>query len=122
MNGLDRLMIAALGLALMVAPAWAKDTASARAVAAGRKIAMDNCSNCHVVAADQDIPPILKQKTPSFAELANAPGVSAQSLRRFIGATHWDEHTVPVTMPNPMLSSEQKSDVVAYILSLRTHP
>jgi hypothetical protein len=72
-----------------------------------------------VVAADQEFPPILKQPTPSFAEIANAPDVSAGTLRQFIGHTHWDEKTVPMTMPDTMLSETQKDQVIRYILSLR---
>jgi hypothetical protein len=41
-------------------------------------------------------------------------------LRHFVVTTHWDEKTLPLTMPNPELMDPQIADVVAYILSLRT--
>ena len=120
---MTRWMIAALlmtGASLWTLPAAAK--AHSGSAARGRQIAIDLCSTCHVVAPDQDVPPVLKQPTPSFQAIADRPGVSAEALRRFLGATHWDQKTVPVTMPSPMLSAQQKSDVVGYIFSLRRRP
>jgi hypothetical protein len=40
-------------------------------------------------------------------------------LRKFITTTHWDERTIPITMPDPMLAGDQIPDVISYILSLR---
>jgi cytochrome c551/c552 len=90
-------------------------------MARGEHIARLVCSSCHMVAVDQEYPPILNQATPSFAEIANRPGVTAQSLQRFITSTHWDVDRVPMSMPNPMLSKEQTQAVSRYILSLRKH-
>jgi len=90
-------------------------------VARGGHIARLICSSCHVVAADQEYPPILNQATPTFAEIANRPGVTAESLRRFITTTHWDVDKLPMSMPNPMLTQEQTQAVSLYILSLRRH-
>jgi mono/diheme cytochrome c family protein len=112
----------AIGVAGLAVAAEARDPGVTATVDAGRKIALDTCATCHVVAADQDIAPILKQSTPSFSQIANAPGSSRASLLRFIGATHWDRQSVPITMPNPMLSEMQKGQVVSYILSLRRRP
>lgn len=95
---------------------------SAREVAAGRKVALDLCTPCHVVAKNQPSEPILMQRTPSFEEIANRPGMSTQTLRHFVTSTHWDEKSVPITMPAPMLQPGQVNEVVAYILSLRKSP
>lgn len=89
--------------------------------ARGEHIARLVCSACHVVAVDQEYPPLLKQVTPSFAEIANRPGVSVESLRRFITATHWDVDKLPMSMPNPMLTTEQANAVSRYIFRLRAH-
>jgi mono/diheme cytochrome c family protein len=89
--------------------------------ARGEHIARLICSACHVVAQDQEFPPILTKPAPSFAEIANRPGVTAGSLQRFIVGTHWDTDTLPMTMPNPMLTADQAHAVSRYILSLRTH-
>ena len=72
-----------------------------------------------VVAAGQEFEPLLVQKTPGFQEIADDPKTTAASLRRFISSTHWDEKTVPMTMPRQMLGEGQTDDVVAYIMSLR---
>jgi mono/diheme cytochrome c family protein len=112
-----KLKILTLSLWLMAAT-----SANAQDVAGGRQIALWVCSVCHVVAPDQEFAPRLEQQTPSFPDIANNPKTSAASLRKFITSTHWDEHTIPMTMPNPMLSDDQTSQVVSYILSLRKQP
>jgi mono/diheme cytochrome c family protein len=88
-------------------------------VARGEHIARLVCSACHEVATDQEFPPLLKQATPAFAEIANRPGVSAESLQRFVTTTHWDVDRLPMSMPNPMLTKSQAQAVSRYILSLR---
>jgi mono/diheme cytochrome c family protein len=89
------------------------------AVARGEHIARVICSNCHVVASDQEFPPILLVKTPDFSEIANRPGTTAESLQRFIMHTHWDEERIPMTMPNQLLPASDVKAVSRYILSLR---
>lgn len=95
---------------------------SSDAIAAGRQLALQVCSVCHVVAPNQEFAPGLEQQTPSFEAIANRPDMSVEFLRKFITTTHWDEKTIPMTMPNPMLSDEQITQVSSYILSLRKHP
>jgi len=85
----------------------------------GEHIARIVCSACHVVAQDQEFPPILDWPTPSFFDVANAPEVSSLNLQRFITRTHWDGQKLPMTMPNPELTPEQSQAVAKYILSLR---
>jgi cytochrome c2 len=90
-------------------------------LAQGEHIAQLICSACHVVAKDQEFPPILTKPAPSFFDIANRPGVSAESLQHFITHTHWDTDELPMTMPNPMLTPGQTRAVSRYILSLRSH-
>jgi len=92
--------------------------APASPVAAGEEVARNVCAACHVVTGDQK-PPRLSTVARSFSEIANGPGVSEPGLRRFILTTHWDGKTLPLTMPNPMLTPAQARDVARYILSLR---
>jgi len=99
----------------------AADVPKAADVARGEHIARLVCSACHVVAIDQEFPPLLKQSTPAFAEIANRPGVTAESLQRFVTTTHWDVDKLPMSMPNPMLTSSEAQAVSRYILSLRQH-
>lgn len=119
------LRIAALALAAAALCALCTPRTSAAAVpktpevARGEHIARLVCSACHVVATDQEYPPLLNKATPGFAEIANRPGVTAESLQRFITATHWDVDKLPMSMPNPMLTKAEAQDVARYILSLR---
>ena len=114
------ILVLALAAMTMAPPAFAaKPAAGHGSVAAGRRIALDVCSACHQVADKQEFEPLLVQKTPSFREIADDPKTTAQSLRRFISTTHWDEKTIPMTMPKQMLDAAETDDVVSYILSLR---
>ena len=121
------LRIAALTLAAAVLGALSTARSSAAGVpttpelARGEHVARLVCSACHEVATDQEFPPLLKQAAPAFADIANRPGVTAQSLRRFITTTHWDVDKLPMSMPNPMLSKSEAQAVTRYILSLRRH-
>ena len=89
-------------------------------VARGEHVARLVCAACHVVARGQEYPPLLTQTTPSFLDIANRPGVSAQSLQHFITNTHWDEQKIPMSMPNVMLNKDDAHAVSLYIMSLRT--
>jgi cytochrome c2 len=118
MNGL------AIGVSLLLlASASAGGAAAAdRETDAGRRIAALVCAPCHVVAKDQEFGPMLNEPTPSFEDIANRPGTSAQSLRRFLTEIHWNARDIPLRMPDPMLAEHQKAAVIAYILSLRRAP
>jgi mono/diheme cytochrome c family protein len=110
----------ALGAALLGTPRVSAAAPPAAAdVAQGEHIARLICSACHVVAVDQEFPPLLRQAPPAFSEIAGRPGVSAQSLARFITTTHWDVDKLPMSMPNPMLTPAETRAVSHYILSLR---
>ncbi len=85
---------------------------------AGRQVALNVCSACHVVAPDQEPPPLLRDAAPSFADIANRPSVTAASLQRFITTAHATLQN-PRGMPNPQLTDGQTADVVAYLMSLR---
>ena len=90
-------------------------------VARGEQLARQQCSACHVVASNQELPPLRQLPTPSFYEIANRPKTSEKSLERFIGTTHWDMKSVPMTMPDQMLTQDERVAVSRYILSLRKH-
>lgn len=119
---MTRLVMTIVSLLAVVSPLGASAQDAKDSVAAGKNVALIVCSVCHVVAPDQEFAPRLEQRTPSFAEIANRPDVTAESLRKFITTTHWDERTIPITMPNPELIDDQVTEVISYILSLRKHP
>jgi mono/diheme cytochrome c family protein len=103
-------------LAVMWSPAL---PAGETSVDRGREIAVNVCASCHVVGERDASRPILNPPAPSFAEIANRPESKSDALRHFVTTTHWDEKTLPLTMPNPALTAEQVRDVVAYLLSQR---
>lgn len=113
-----RLAISALVAISLGAPARAADARDEGSVAAGRELALQACSDCHVVAPGQKSTPLLTRPTPNFEEIAERPQTSAPTLRRFINNTHWDKQTHPIKMPNPWLTKVQTDDIIAYILSL----
>jgi mono/diheme cytochrome c family protein len=93
--------------------------ASDPVLARGEQIARQICSVCHVVAANQEYPPMLGAPTPSFIEIAHRPQTTAKGLQAFLKTTHWDDKTIPTGMPNPMLMPDQAAAVARYIMSLR---
>lgn len=113
--------IAAALCQLAAPPVLAADASGRADVASGEHIARILCSACHVVARDQEFPPILNQPGPNFSEIASRPGTTAATLQHFVLNTHWDVNKVPMTMPNPMLTQDQARQVARYIMSLRNH-
>ena len=113
--------------ALAVFAAWGAPAAKGQTkpaegnMQAGRALALLVCASCHVVAPDQPFKPVYKgpPNPPNFKEIANQPGVTAESLRHHL-------ETLPAvarnSMPNLLLSDDQLRDVAAYILSLRDQP
>jgi mono/diheme cytochrome c family protein len=88
----------------------------------GHAVAQNVCAACHAVAPGEAPGYALTPQPKPFADIARDPHMTAQSIHRFITTTHWDEHTLPMTMPNPMLLDEEAGAVTAYILSLRKKP
>ena len=80
---------------------------------AGREVALRICASCHVVSADQDVPP-MPGYAPSFFDLAARPENTRPRLRQFLSRRQ------PMhKMPHLGLSRQQIDDVSAYLLSLR---
>jgi mono/diheme cytochrome c family protein len=94
--------------------ARARDAAHPRDSQAGRQFALRRCDACHVVAAHQEMRPLVPGYASSFFDVANKPSITAQSLEEFLAHRH------PYgNMPYPELNAAQVSDLVSYILSLR---
>jgi mono/diheme cytochrome c family protein len=87
--------------------------------AAGRALALEACTGCHIVAADQPFKPIYtgSLRPPDFKDIANKPNTTAASLRHYLATLP----TVPADsrMANPDLTAVQLEDVVAFIMTLR---
>lgn len=97
-------------LLMAAAMAALPGTASAQDAAAGRALAQTWCANCHTVDAR---PTISADQVPSFAEIANRPGVTADGLGTFLSAPHG-------RMPDLSLSRTDIDNAIAYLLTLRT--
>jgi mono/diheme cytochrome c family protein len=114
-----RAAVAALLCGLLSQHAQAQAMAQDAELARGEHIARFVCATCHVVARNQEFPPLLSKPAASFLDIANRPGVTAESLQRFITSTHWDPDKLQMTMPALFPSDEQSRAVARYILSLR---
>jgi len=98
---------------LIAATAFASMTASAQEMGDARKgeaLAQSICSECHVV--DSIHKPSPNTKAPNFVDVAKSPGMTPLALRVWLQSPH-------PTMPNIILTDEQKDDVIAYLLSLK---
>ncbi len=111
-------LVAAAFSAVLAASAFAEQPATADDVRAGRALSLKLCTPCHVVSSDQELPPILRPPAPSFRTIANRPGTSDESLRRFLTRTHAGLRDVG-GMPNPQLTEDQVREAAAFIMSLR---
>jgi len=82
--------------------------------AAGRSFALQVCTPCHLVAADQ-ISPKRFITAPDFPAIANTLAMTELALHVFLSNPH-------PTMPNLVLTPQEQDDVIAYIVSLRRKP
>ncbi|WP_315723550.1 MULTISPECIES: cytochrome c [unclassified Bradyrhizobium] len=85
-------------------------TPAADSVQAGRRLAEAWCSPCHAIDANG----ARNQTTtaPDFVAVANMPSTTELALKVFLQSSH-------PTMPNVILTAEQRGDLVNYILSLK---
>jgi mono/diheme cytochrome c family protein len=76
----------------------------------GLALAQQVCSECHAIRKGQVRSP--NSRAPTFLELATAPGMTIAALTVALTTPH-------AGMPMFKLATEQREDVIAYILSLR---
>ena len=86
---------------------------SAESAAKGLTIAEKWCADCHRVKAEQGRVARRDMGAPEFAAIAARPEVNTDYLRRFMEVQH-------LPMTTFRLYSDEKADVVAYILSLKS--
>jgi mono/diheme cytochrome c family protein len=68
------------------------------------------CGDCHAVEASADQSP--KSKAPTFAKIADTPGMTGMALSAWLHSSHR-------TMPLVRLDTRTREDISAYILSLK---
>jgi mono/diheme cytochrome c family protein len=76
----------------------------------GRQIAYTICIACHAVARDQQVSP--NTEAPPFPLIAATPGMTSIALTAALLTSHR-------LMPNIILETDERQDVIAYILSLK---
>jgi mono/diheme cytochrome c family protein len=76
----------------------------------GVAIANDVCSQCHAIRKGQILSPDLM--APTFVRVATTPGITGMALNVTLMTPH-------AGMPMFRLSTEQREDLIAYILSLK---
>jgi mono/diheme cytochrome c family protein len=76
----------------------------------GDAVAQQICAECHATKKGEEFSP--NSKAPTFAELANTPGMTGTALMAALSTPH-------AGMPMFRLTRDQREGVIAYILSLR---
>ena len=101
---------AAIGWLAMAGVAAAQEAGDA---AKGLAYAVRVCAECHGVLAIDRASPMMGLAT--FKAIANSPGMSGTALAVWLRTPHQ-------SMPNLVIETEDRSNVIAYILSLREAP
>jgi hypothetical protein len=93
-------------------------------IRAGREIAVESCTGCHIATRHQDFRPVVVPAVPSFEEIANRPGATARSLRQFFDQTHRHLNSTQnsVFYETADISDQEASEVIAYILTQKHMP
>ena len=86
--------------------------ASAESAAKGLTIAEKWCAECHRVKPEQRAVARASMGAPAFADIVARPEVNQAYLARFMEVQH-------LPMTTFRLYSDEKADVVAYMLSLK---
>src|SRR5437763_811388 len=106
--------------ALAAFPALAQAQTDLPAIRAGRNLASTVCFACHVVSANQPLEPVMGPGIPSFQEIANRSGVSAEWLIDRMTEARWHDSAFAATrLPMSNLSDAEKGQVAKFIPSLR---
>jgi len=101
------LIVAAIGSVVAVTLAHAQQLSDRQK---GRILARQVCAECHAVGRQGRRSP--NSEAPSFVAVASTPGMTEMALNVFFQTSHR-------AMPNLILTSDQKREIIAYILSLR---
>jgi mono/diheme cytochrome c family protein len=97
-----------LGAAVAVASALGSQGAAAQDAEAGRRLAQQWCTGCHMIGPTGPG----ADRAPAFVSVANDPRRTPARLRAWLTDPH-------PPMVNPGLSNQEIESIVAYIGSLR---
>jgi mono/diheme cytochrome c family protein len=90
---------------MSVAPSLAQEGDAS----AGSTVARDTCAVCHAIRKGQES---TNANAPAFDKIASVPGMTMIALQATLQTSH-------KSMPNFILSTEDRRNVAAYILSLK---
>ncbi len=76
----------------------------------GLAYARENCAGCHRVEVGGAVSP--STIIPSFESIANKLGMTARALNVWMQTPH-------PTMPNLIIPTEERDNIISYIMSLR---
>ncbi len=93
---------------LMPQPHRAQASALPEAIAAGHRMAVNWCADCHAVERGE----ITSGRGPAFQRIADMPSVTELSLKVFLRSSH-------ANMPNFIIAPADADEIVRYILSLK---
>lgn len=93
--------------AMAAVPAGAQDVGDA---SRGLDFALRTCAECHGVRVGETTSP--RGESPPFGSIAKTKGMTVLALKVWFQTPH-------PSMPNLVLSPDDRDDVIAYILSLR---
>jgi mono/diheme cytochrome c family protein len=105
MKHVVRIGLALFISAVVVLPTFAQEGDAGEGLA----VAQDTCAGCHAIRKGQQS---ANANAPAFEEIAGVPGMTAIALQASLQTSHR-------SMPNLILSTEDRRNVAAYILSLK---
>lgn len=108
MNTLRITLVLAGLLALNVAPVRAEEFGSP---AKGLEYARAVCAECHAV--ERSVAQSPNREAPSFVTVAETRGMTAMAIRAWLQSAH-------PTMPNLLVKAEDRDNLIAYILGLKS--
>lgn len=103
-------LVRAFGFVLMTMAVTAAHAQSGDA-RRGLVVAGDICATCHAVRKGERSP---NAEAPTFETIAAVPGMTAIALQSSLQTSH-------TSMPNLILQAEDRANVVAYIMSLKSN-
>ena len=102
--------VVVMALALQSAPAASAELGD---IPRGRAYAEAVCAQCHAVAPADMISP--RSAATPFTVIAQLPGINERALAAFLQTPH-------ASMPNLVVTGQERDDLIAYIMSLRDKP
>jgi mono/diheme cytochrome c family protein len=103
-----RMSIALAALIAFASSAAAQDMGDVRK---GETFALGVCAQCHAVRLGQMRSP--DPMAPNFTAIAQTLGMTERALRVWLQSSH-------PNMPNVVLTRDERDNVIAYILSLKS--